>query len=308
MAIIGAASSPGSLWQIDKSFRLRVVTIRTLACLALIVAGCGIGPINRRTFQTSDGVALSVLETGREHARQSELTIALITGWSMPAAVWRNQLEQFGRSYHTVALDPRGQGESAVPATGYTAERRAGDVREFIEPFSNVLLIGWSLGAIEALQYVDMFGDQRLAGLVLVDSSVGEEPTPPSGNSFEQLLREDRAKALNEFIRAIFAYPRTESEIEDLLRGAGKMPLEASLSLLSYPFDRTHWRRIVHGFSKPLLYIVTPQFEEQAKNLKKNRPETEVHIFAGAGHALFVDEPESFNALISKFAASLSPP
>src|SRR3954451_4365012 len=104
-----------------------------------------------------------------------------------------------------------------------------------------------------------MFGDQRLAGLVLVDSSVGEEPAPPSGNTFEQLLREDRGRALNEFVRAIFAQPRAESEIDDLLRGARKMPLEASLSLLSYPFDRTHWKRIVHGFSKPLLYIVTSQ-------------------------------------------------
>jgi non-heme chloroperoxidase len=276
-----------------------------LACLALIVAGCGIGPINRRTFQTTDGVALSFLEAGQEHARHSDLTIALITGWSMPAAIWQKQLEQLGRSYHTLALDLRGQGESAVPEIGYTAERRATDVREFIEPFSNVLLIGWSLGAIEALQYVNMFGDRRLAGLVLVDSSVGEEPPPPSGNTFEQLLRKDRDKALNEFVRAIFAHPPAESELDDLLRSARRLPLEASISLLSEPFERAHWKRIAHGFSKPLLYIVTPQFEEQASNLQKNRPETEIHIFPDAGHALFVDEPERFNALIMNFAATL---
>lgn len=270
----------------------------------LIVAGCGISQINRRTFQTSDGFALSFLEAGQEHVGE-KLSIALIPGWSMPAAIWQKQLEELGRNYHTLALDPRGQGESAVPQTGYTAERRASDVREFIESLSNVLLIGWSLGAIEALQYVDMFGNERLAGLVLVDSSVGEEPAPPSGGAFEQLLRDDRDKTLNEFVRAIFAKPKSEAEISELLGSAQRMPLEASVALLSYPFDRTHWKRIAHGFTKPLLYIVTPQFEEQASNLHKNRPATEVHVFRDAGHALFVDEPERFNGIIAKFAATL---
>jgi pimeloyl-ACP methyl ester carboxylesterase len=51
---------------------------------------------------------------------------------------------------------------------------------------------------------------------------------------------------------------------------------------------------------------VTPQFAEQAANLQKNRPGTQVEVFTGAGHALFVDEPEKFNAFIDTFAKSLS--
>src|SRR3972149_9015930 len=78
---------------------------------------------------------------------------------------------------------------------------------------SNVLLVGWSLGAIESLQYVQTFGADRLAGLVLVDSSVGEKPAPPPGSAFTQRLREDRDKMLEEFVRAIFAKPRPVGEI-----------------------------------------------------------------------------------------------
>jgi non-heme chloroperoxidase len=51
---------------------------------------------------------------------------------------------------------------------------------------------------------------------------------------------------------------------------------------------------------------VTPQFAEQAANLQKNRPGTEVEIFVESGHTLFVDEPERFNALIRRFAESLA--
>jgi microsomal epoxide hydrolase len=261
--------------------------------------------VSRRTFQTSDGVTLSVLETGREHSDPAKVTIALLTGWSMPAAIWQKQLADFGQTYHTLALDPRGQGESAVPAQGYTAERRATDLREFLAPLSNVLLIGWSLGAIESLQYVYMFGADKLAGMILVDSSVGEEPAPSGEGTFLKSLRENRAANLESFVRAIFSTPQPESEIQNLLRGAQRMELENSIALLSYPFVRTHWKEIAHAFKKPLLYIVTPQFEEQARNLQKNRPGTQIEIFKDAGHALFVDEPERFNATVRAFAAKL---
>jgi pimeloyl-ACP methyl ester carboxylesterase len=33
----------------------------------------------------------------------------------------------------------------------------------------------------------------------------------------------------------------------------------------------------------------------------RNRPDTEMDIFADAGHALFVDEPARFNAVMERF-------
>ena len=267
--------------------------------------GSSYGQIARRTFQTSDGVTLSFLEAGRERDGEETARIAFITGWSMPASLWQKQLVALSRNWHVLALDPRGQGESEVPAFGYTAERRATDIHEFLKPFSKVLLVGWSLGAIESLHYVRMFGTEQIAGLALVDSSVGEEPAPGAGGAFLKELRQDRNKALGEFARAIFKTTRTDGEIDELVRGAERMSLDNSIALLSYPFPRTHWREITRAFAKPLLYIVTPQFEAQAHNLAKNRPGTQVAVFKQAGHALFVDEPERFNTLIENFAKSL---
>ncbi|MET0502020.1 MAG: alpha/beta hydrolase [Candidatus Binatia bacterium] len=261
----------------------------------------------RRTFQTSDGVFLSVLEAGRDHDADCAKPVLVFTpGWCMPASLWTKQLEELGQAYYTLALDPRGQGESEVPAFGYTAERRATDLAELLQSLANVVLIGWSLGAIESLQYVHMFGGQRLGGLVLVDSSVGEEPAPPASETFKQRLHEERDHTLEEFVRGIFGQPCSEAAIDILLRGAKQMSLNDSLSLLSFPFERSHWKRIAYSFNKPLLYVVTPQFEEQARNLQKNRPATQIEVFKTAGHALFVDEPERFNALIESFVRRLA--
>lgn len=262
---------------------------------------------SRRLFRTSDGVALSFLEAGRNLAGKNRPSIVLVPGWAMPAMIWRGQIDFLSRRYHTLALDPRAQGESEVPLQGYTAERRATDIKEFLEPLANVILVGWSLGAIESLQYVHRFGEERLAGMALVDSSVGEEPAPRPGGNFKQRLRQDRDGALIDFVRAIFAKPRPDEEIAELVRGAKRMALEDSLALLDHPFDRTHWRDIARAFKKPLLYVVTPQFAAQAANLKKNRPATQVAVFNNAGHALFVDQPERFNALIEQFIKKTSP-
>jgi non-heme chloroperoxidase len=284
-----------------------IVTCLLALSGATEIAGAA-ATVSRYTFQTTDGVMLSVLEAGKEHASGGKLTIACIPGWSMPASIWQKQLEELGLRYHTLALDPRGQGQSEIPSFGYTAERRATDLHEFLQAFSNVLLIGWSLGAIESLQYAEMFGTQRLAGMVLVDSSVGEEPAPPSGGGFAQSLRDHRDETLKEFVHAIFGKPRPKGEIESLVQDAKHMRLEDSIALLSYPFERTHWRSITHGFNKPLLYVVTAQFERQAQNLRKNRPRTEIEVFKQAGHALFVDEPLRFNDLILRFAEGLPSP
>jgi microsomal epoxide hydrolase len=259
---------------------------------------------SRRTITTSDGVKLSVIEGGRADRRS---TIALVPGWSMPASLFAPQLAALAKRHHVMALDPRGQGESDVPTSGYTAERRATDIKEFLGERSNVVLVAWSLAVLETLQYVEMFGGGHLAGLVLVDNSVGEEPAPTGGGgAFFNELREDRLKALRDFSRAIFKTPRTDAEIDAIVASGSRMSVEDSIALLSYPFPRTHWRDILRGFHKPVLYVVTPRFEAQARNLKKNRPGTRIAVFPHAGHALFVDEASTFSRLIEKFTREVA--
>ena len=224
----------------------------------------------------------------------------------MPLWLFDEQFAALGKHHRVIALDPRGQGESEVPDHGYNFERRAADIHEFLQPYQNVLLVGWSLGALEILEYAHRFGEGKLAGMVLVDSSVGELPVPPPGGTFLEALREKRDETLDEFVRAMYAKPRPEAEIAALLKDVNRMSLDNSIALLSSGIPREHWKEIAHDFKKLLLYVVTPQFEEQARNLERNRPGTRIEVFSEAGHALFVDEPERFNALMLDFAASIS--
>lgn len=263
-------------------------------------------PFTDAGFVTSDGVRLHVLEAGAA----GRPAIAFVPGWSMPAWIWKKPLALLATDHHVLALDPRGQGESAIPASGYDIARRSEDVAEFVAGHPEVVLVAWSLGALESLEFLRVHGSSGVSGMVIVDSSVGEGAEPSAsadnGGGFQAALRRDRRGALDDFVHAIFRSPQPEAELDALRESALRMPLEASLALFpGNRIPRGHWRSIVHGFDKPLLYIVTPQFAAQAADLKKHRPKTEVEVYVDAGHALFVDEPERFAARIAEFVASL---
>lgn len=261
--------------------------------------------IRSTTFITSDGVHLRVVEASpRRPAGAVAATmpvVALVPGWSMPADIWQPQLAALGAGRRVAALDPRGQGESEVPAHGFDTERRAADVREFVARYERVVLVGWSLGALEALQCVHRYGDAWLEALVLVDSSVGEDPPPAPAAQFIEALQRDRRATIEAFVREMFNSSRSTLELDALADAALRMPLDASLSLFPRGVPREHWRDIVRAFGKPLLYVVTEQFAAQAQSLLRNRPGTRVAVFETAGHALFVDEPDRFNRLLVAF-------
>jgi microsomal epoxide hydrolase len=282
--------------------RRRLISALPLAACTARAVAAGDEPA-LRSFQltTADGVRLNVLEAGPSPADPALPVIVLVPGWCMPALIWQAQLKAFGQRFRTLALDPRGQGDSEIPAAGYEAERRASDLRDLLAPLPRAVLVGWSLGVLDALDLVYFFGDSRLAGLVLVDNSVGEPPAPKPSNFLSE-LRADRGATVDRFVRGMFKYPRPEAQIEQIKQAALKMPLEGAIALLSYPFPREHWRTIARSFAKPLCYCVTDRYLEQAHNLQRERPATRIEWFEHAGHALFVDEPERFNRVVSDFA------
>lgn len=252
------------------------------------------------TYTTSDGVRLHVIDAGPPGGR----TVVLVPGWTMPAWIFQAQLTGLGQAgYHVVALDPRGQGDSDVPPGGYTHVRRGQDVAELIARLPRpVVLVGWSLGVLDSLAYVTQYGDGALAGLVLVDNSIGEEPAPvASRNAGPRAPRLPRDEQMRRFVSSMFRSQPDPAYLQRLTDTALRTPPEAAAALGNYPVPRTYWRDAVYSVTRPVLYVVRPKFEAQAMNFAARAPQAETALFATAGHALFVDEPERFNRLVIDF-------
>ena len=273
--------------------------------LLILLALLGSAPAQPAALQdrfvlTSDHVRLHCLEAGPPTGN----TILFIPGWTMPAWIWRPQIQAFAARYRVVALDPRGQGESDIPLGGYEPARRGEDIADVIAQLgpAPVLLVGWSLGVLDTLSYVHENGDARIAGLVLVDNSVGEDP-PPAPLVLPHVRGPPlpRAVLVRRFVQSMFRHPQTEAYLEQLTEASLRTPEYASRALLAYPVPRSYWREAVYSTDKPLLYAVRPKFAAQAANLERGRPGTETALFTDAGHALFVDDAARFNSLLDGF-------
>lgn len=251
-----------------------------------------------RFFTTTDGVRLHYLEAGPPGAD----TILFVPGWTMPAWIWSRQMEAFAATRHVIAFDPRGQGASDIPRSGYDPLRRGRDLGELIDRLGPrpVLMVAWSLGVLDTLAYIHSSGDHRIAGLVLVDNSVGENPAPVAPPA-ASAPRPPHESFLRRFVPAMFHVPQTAAWLDRLIAACLRMPEAAARSLLAYPVPRTYWREAVYSTGKPILYVVRPRLAGQAENLVKNHRSAESVTFDTAGHALFVDEPGRFNAVLADF-------
>ncbi len=299
------------------------------ACLAAACAGLAAAPAQaaddvpghdrtvpgarHRWFTSSDGVALHYLEAGTPDPAKPDLV--LVPGWSMPAWIWAQQITHFAANHRVLAFDPRGQGQSAVPAGGYTHARRAADIAELLQAaqVQQAVLVGWSLGVLECLQALSPAARPDLRplvrGLVLVDNSVGEGPPPDAPPrdrpSFAQRLRKDRRATVDGFVRSMFKAPQPAAWLADLTRAALRPPLAASIGLLGQPTPRAFWRDTLYALEMPVLYVNTPRFAGQGALAQARRSSIEAVVFDDAGHALFVDDAPRFNALLASFMSRL---
>ena len=282
--------------------------------LALVLASSGATPsgspghpplaapaVNDHFFLSTDGVRLHYLEAGPASAH----TLVFVPGWTMPAWIWLPQVQAFSRRYHVVAFDPRGQGDSAAPDRGYEPGRRGRDLAELIKRLgpARVVVVGWSLGVLDTLASIHVAGDRKLAGLVLVDNSVGEEPPPPVGPAPPAHAGPppNHAQAMRQFVSRMFHRAPSEAYLERLTEATLHTPEAASRSLLAYPVPRSYWKEAVYATKVPVLYVVRPRWVAQGETLVRNRPNTEMEVFEDAGHALFVDEPARFNSVTERF-------
>ncbi|MBL8343744.1 MAG: alpha/beta fold hydrolase [Rubrivivax sp.] len=270
-----------------------------------------------RWFTTSDGQRLHYLEAGpRLGATSKAPTLVFVPGWTMPAWIWQAQIEHFAERHRVLAFDPRGQGRSAIATAGYDYARRAADIAELLAAAGtgdNVVLVAWSLGVLESLQFMH---DARAAGraapvraLVLVDNSVGVGDPPAADPTFFPRLRARRRATVAGFCASMFKRRPEPRWLDELVADALRMSLDASITLLAQPRPREFWRDALYATAQPVLYAHTPKFAQQGEIVRARMPHLESALFADAGHALFVDDAARFNETMERFLeAALAAP
>ena len=253
--------------------------------------------------RANDGVQLYFEERGVGKP------IVLIHGGGLSLDWWRRNFGPLAAEFHVVAADTRGCGRSAECAWGHRTSRYAMDVREIIQALGlyDVTLVGWSIGARTVFSYLELFGGERLRGVVFVDETVqwelhsppdeAENPPQQRDESDDQYRRRQMTMMFGPGHRSL-----SDEELEWMVASAGP-PNRPGRHTLGGDYRAQDWRPLCPQITVPTL-ITTGEVSGARVGMEyaaDHIPNARLEVFPGCGHGLVYEDAERFNRVVADF-------
>ncbi|MCX5383995.1 alpha/beta fold hydrolase [Streptomyces sp. NBC_00083] len=275
------------------------------------------------TFTSHDGTRLAYRVTGRGEP------LICLPGGPGRAATYLGDLGGLAEHRRLVLLDPRGTGESAVPAdpASYRCDRQVADVEALRAHLGldRVDLLGHSAGGNLALLYAGRHPD-RVGSLALitpgtraVDIDAGEaewraavalragEPWYEAGRAaFEEVWAGRPVSEAGDAVKP-FAYGRWDAAARrhDAAAGSETNPDVAPAYYAEGAFDPPVTRAALARLDAPVL-VLAAEYDPgptpgRAAELAALMPRAELAVQWGAGHYPWLDDAEGFVRTVAAF-------
>jgi microsomal epoxide hydrolase len=293
----------------------QVVLSTALVCIGTMLSRAESNAGSSRMVNVADGVSLRVIEAGKVNDGPA---LVLIPGWSTGAEVWRQQIDRFAPTHRVIAFDPRSQGESTKTTSGNTPETRAQDLHALLERLGvqRPVLIGWSQGVQDVAAYVERYGTKDLEGIVLVDAAISDgadgmaarpEETATQFKMFA-VYQAHQNEYLHGMMGAIISKPQSNDAIERLVTTGMKTPPDVGVAMLIADMFGTNRTPALKKIGCPTLIIASAKSDEIARQRAgaNQIPHARFEKVEDAAHAVFLDQPDRFNELVTSFAAKLA--
>lgn len=260
---------------------------------------------------------LTVRDGTRLHVRDegSGPVVLMVPGWSVSTWWFRHQFDQLVDRFRVVSYDPRGQGESEKTTRGQRTARLAADLDEVITYTgeATVHLVAWSGGGSTALQYVELYGTDRLQTMSLV--CAGPKLLKSTGwelgfldldglLGWVSLIRNDFETAVGGLIPQFFAEPVRAEDHQASLAEMLKCDPEA-MALASWDFILQDYRDILALIAIPTLLVAGEADvaipSDNASYFHERIRGSHLEIIEGAAHCPFLEQPARFNDLLCDF-------
>lgn len=230
------------------------------------------------------------------------------------------QLTELSETYRTVALDFRGHGRSETTELGHTVAQYARDVHAVLDELGleDVVLVGWSMGALVAWDYVEQFGTDRLRGLVDVDMEASRFQWDDYEFGLTDLAglmdtlamaQGDRTSLVDRMTEQVFTHPSaatTRLQVDEIAR----VPAPIRSAILFDALTRDY-RDIISELGVPMLVCAGADDEStrgtvaSVRNVADLAPDATFELFEDSGHGPCYEEPERFNRVLQGFVESI---
>ena len=266
-------------------------------------------------FTLSNGEKLFYEDTGK-----GEQPIIMMHGWTSTHEVYAPCVPEISKKARCIIYDHRGHGKSKeANHDRVTMDTLASDLNELIQGLGlhNVTLLGWSMGAGVALNYMSVYGCDALRQVILCDMTPKQlnDDTWDLGLYQGKYTKEDMKKdAGKDFFSAyksfvIGAIPKLAKVPGFLLKRPLKKQLSAcdekTLKTLSASMKEKDYRLSVEEIMVPVTYFYAVPgslFSPKLADWYKDHIHTpyEAVAFEESTHMLVSDHPEQFTKEVIK--------
>jgi non-heme chloroperoxidase len=260
--------------------------------------------------ETADGTSLFYQDWG------SGRPVVFSHGWAAGGDMWEYQmLHLANHGLRCIAHDRRGCGRSSRPGHGYDFDTFADDLAALIDRLElrEVTLVGHSMGCGEIARYLSRHGSRRVARVALVATTTpfalktADNPDGADRAVFDFMVSElakDRPRYLAAAAPAFFGVGSPNVSVSpETIRWGVDLALRASLKAtidMVRAFSETDFRSDLRAFTMPTLLVhgdadTTAPLASTARKTARAIPESELKVYQGAAHGLFITEKDRFN-------------
>ena len=274
-----------------------------------------------RTVEGAGGVPLNVVTAGDP----ASPPILLIHGFGQSHYSFVHQLNSdLAEDNYLVTFDLRGHGASGKPwaAEDYTEHTVwAEDVAAVVSAtgIERPVVVAWSYGTMIAMDYIREHGIGDIAGIILTGGQGGLMPLRMPGTDDSDMAElgeirvlqqsrdlADNIRAGERVIDLLTASPLPERERE-LFRSLGLMvPSYVRRAMVNRSLDN---QDLVDRLTLPVLFALgaedNPFQLEDAAELAASRGNVSLTVYEGAGHSVFLEQPQRFNDQLRRFAEQI---
>ncbi|MBA1275711.1 alpha/beta fold hydrolase [Stutzerimonas azotifigens] len=267
----------------------------------------------RYTVTAPDGVSLAVQEAGNPDGP----AIVFVHGLLGSRLNWNAQVNSAQlQRYRMITYDLRGHGLSGKPsgAEAYTeGSRWADDLAAVLHATQarRPVLVGWSLGGAVISNYLARHGDDDIAGAVYVNGVI--ELSPEQIVAHPELYRDlnsadlqTHLETVRAFLKLCFDTQPDPDTFELLFANAAMASWDMQHAVQSMGIDAAKGLSnagvpvlLLYGARDALIHA-----EPAIARAQQLNPHARSLLYAGSGHAPFLEESERFNRDLARFVDS----
>lgn len=252
---------------------------------------------------SSDGIPIHYEDRG-----DGELALVLVHGWCCDRGHWRGQTGPLSQQYRVVTLDLAGHGESGSERNSWTMSAFGQDVVAVVQKLGlkRVVLVGHSMGGFVIVEAARQM-PEKVVGLIGADTFqvVGERTTkeevsrtlpPPSG--FVAAMRQWLSESA-------FLPGADPTLVKEVVEGMCSTPPEIAIPVHNEMMS--NGQRQGEGLLELRLKTITINRGDghgDAETFEKHG--IEVVRMPGVGHFVMLEDPETFNRLLTEAIGKLT--